>query len=529
MASPSDIRKQESDGVPVGASTPAPNGRLAAPSVAPGRGSAESRPGDLKTRAIKSTGWYASTRVWTQAVSWGITIVLARLLTPADYGLFGMASAVIGFLQVFQYFGLGTAIIQRQHLSRPQLNTISWIVVGGGVALFSIVFGLAGPVAAYYAEPRLVWIIRALGLLFFLTAISIIPQSLLTKELDFRRRSYVEASGLLPGAVVSIALAYVGSGVWALVFGQLVRIGIQTATVVLVTGWRPGFDLSFRDVRSILGFGSTVAAASIVSEVSHLLGVAVLGRMLGSQTFGLYTMAVTLGFNPFNRLSAQLINQLSLPVFSKIQGDRGQLRSWFLMITRYLALIAIPMQVGIALVAADLVSVVLSEQWQGMVHLLQVISIGGIWSVVILPSAPLLTARGRTGLTLAHSTAYSALMPLGFLVGARYGLIGVATVWILLYCPLRSVLAWLAIREIDLRLRAYLASVAAPATAALAMAAATLVVRHLWPLGAAPLQGLVRDVVCGAAVYCLLLWRLDRRLPGELRGIWRTLRAKQGG
>src|SRR5205823_4056597 len=132
----------------------------------------------------RSAAWYAGARVWTQGLSWAVTVLLAAWLTPVDYGLFAMALGVVTFLELFQELGMGTAIVQRRDLTSPQVNTIFWIVSSASLALVLVASLGAGPVARFYAEPRLVWMIRILSLTFLLNSLGMVSESLLMREID---------------------------------------------------------------------------------------------------------------------------------------------------------------------------------------------------------------------------------------------------------------------------------------------------------------------------------------------------------
>lgn len=478
---------------------------------------------DLKTRAIKSTAWYLVTRLGTQAISWAVTIILARLLTPADYGLFGMAFAVIAFLELFQQLGLGSAIIQRQQMTRQQLNAIFWVVSGASLLAATIAAASAGLVAAFYSEPRLVWMIRTLAVVFLLNAMGMVPYNLLTKEIDFRSRSLAESAGVVASTATSLCLAYLGYGMWALVAGELARATVRNGGMIALCRWFPGLDASVRGMRDIFRFGLNVAGATIFRELSSVANTAIIGRLLGSSALGLYSMAGSLGLNPFHKLSTAVINQLSLPVFSKVQDDLDQLRRYFLKVTKYLALSSLPMQLGMALVSRDLVRVVLSEQWEPIVGLLQVLCVGGIWYVLPLPSVPVLTARGRAQTTLRFYMLSSVTMAVAIFIGAQFGLPGVATAWALSYCLLRTLLLSLSLRELELSFAHYLKNISAPLCASLIMVAAVLGARDVLPVLDTGLHRLIRDIAAGAIAYPAALLLLDRALGGEMRTIVQTI------
>src|SRR5688572_19119510 len=237
---------------------------------------------DLKTKAIKSTAWYIGTRVWIQALSWGVTLVLARLLAPEDYGIFAMAFTVITFMQLFQEFGLGVSIVQRQNLSKPQINAIFWLLFGVSIVVVALSFAGAEFAAGFYNEPRLVWMIRILSLTFLFNSLGVVSYSLLTKEIDFRGRSLAEAWGVITSSLLSLTLAYFEYGVWALVVGQLARAGVRTIAMSIFSKWVPGLEISFAEMRETIKFGLHVAGGSTLGSFSETINNAIVGRFLRS-------------------------------------------------------------------------------------------------------------------------------------------------------------------------------------------------------------------------------------------------------
>ena len=316
---------------------------------------------DLRTRAIKSAGWDFLNRVGGQLISWAVTIALARFLSPGDFGLFGLAFSVIGFLELFQQLGLSSAMIQRLDLSRKQINGIFLVVCGLGFLIGSIAFLSAPLVAAFYNEPRLVWLVRMLAVIFVAEAVGMVPNSLLMREIEFRRRSLAEAAATVGSALGAISFAYLGYGVWALVGGQLIRAIVRNGLKVHLCGWLPGRDFTFEHLRGLLQFGVTVAGATFLREFSAVVNTAIVGRVLGVNGVGLYSMAVTMAMNQFQKLSTAVVNELSLPVFAKMQNDKEMLRRWFLRVSKYLAVMALPTHMGIFVVADHVVRILLSE------------------------------------------------------------------------------------------------------------------------------------------------------------------------
>lgn len=480
---------------------------------------------ELKSKIIKSTAWYIGTRLWMQGLSWGVTLVLARLLAPEDYGLFAMAFTVITALEMFQEFGFGVSIVQRQNLSKQQINAIFWVLSSVSVVIVALTFVGAGPAAGFYNEPRLVWIIRILSLVFLMNSLGVVPYSLLTKEIDFRGRSLAEAVGVVVSAVVSLGAAYLGWGVWALILGQLSRAIARNLGMFISSKWAPGFGVSFEGMREILKFSLRVAGASSLGTFTDTANNVIIGRFLGGYNLGLYSMSVALGQNnPLHKLSTGVINQLSLPVFSSLQNDGPLLKDYFLKITRYLAVVALPMQLGMALVAYDLISVLLSEKWLPIVGFVQAFAVGGMFHVVTLPSHSLLMARDRAATFLRFAWISAFFTTSGCLIGAHWGLGGVAVAWLAVFPLLRVSLLWFSLKELDLSVWTYLNNISAPFFATVLMVG-VVAGSHSLTQEYLPIERLCLTVTAGAVTYVISLLSFDRSLTTEFKTIARELLA----
>jgi teichuronic acid exporter len=478
---------------------------------------------DLKGKAIKGTAWFVSVRLITKTLSWVVTLILVRLLTPEDYGVFAMATAAIASLELFREFGLGVAIVQRQDVSPRQLNGFFWIIISSSMLLALIGFLGAGIGAWFWGEPRLVGIIRLLSATFLVNAVGVVPYNLLTKEIEFRRRSMVDAEGAIAAGIISVTLAWLGWGVWALAAGQLGGSVVRNATL-LATGWRPGLDASFAGLTEILRFSANVTGTSAVKTVSDVVSTAIIGRLLGGYSVGLYSMADSLGReNPLQQLWTSAVNQLSLPIFSKVQHEEESLRAYFLKMTKYIAVISVPANVGVALVASDLVRVLFSPEWVGMIGLVQVLSVGSICTVLSLPSTALLTARGKARIVFRTYCIGAVAMAVGLFVGAPFGLAGVAGAWLFAFPPTRLCLLWLSLRESGVRVTEYLRTIAPSLLATLTMAVVLGVLKDLIPGGEGSVERVVITVLGGVVTYTPVLIAFDRGFSGEVRSVMQML------
>lgn len=476
----------------------------------------------IRAQAVKSAAWYGVTRLWGQLLSWGVSIVLARLLMPADYGLFAIALSITMLVEMLQDFGLGTALVQRQDLTRPQINAVFWTVVTSSLVITSATFLAAEWIAAFYAEPSLAWVLRVLCLTFLLNSLGMVPYSLLTKALNLRHRSMADVSGTTIGSVAALVLAYFGFGVWALVLGQLSRAAVLNGMLFVLSRWSPGLQVTREGLGDVLLFGIRIASMHIVGNLSPTVSVFVLARVLGGAAVGLFSMAQSLAEAP-HRISTAIINQVSFPVFSRLQGQPEMLASYFLKISKYLAVVSLPVQVGLILVASDLVPVLLSAQWEAMVVPFQIVCLESTVVVLTLTASPLLTALGRANLLLARSFLSVSTMIAATLVGVPFGLTGVALARVIAMVPLRLTLLLPCLWALEVPMRTYLRQLVSPMLATGLMSGAVLTVHHAFPVDGRPIERLGVSVAVGAVTYVLAILLLDRTLGSDIRHVAKDL------
>lgn len=472
----------------------------------------------LGDHAIRSTLWFGSTKIIIQVVSWAATMVIARLLSPSDYGLFGMALSVIALLQMVQELGLGTAIIQKKDLTSEQVSGVFWVILGLCSLLFVVGYFASIPAAAYYGEPKLEIIIQSLSAVFLINALGMVPYSLLTRKIDFKHRSLSDVYGNVVSIAATLSLANWGYGVWALVIGNIAQSLIRNGAMLVYSGWKPKLVANFDGIGKMLAFGLTVMGSSLAGRLYTVANPMIIGKILGAGPLGFFTMADSIGSNnPANKISITIINQLSLPVFSKLQDSMEELRVYFLTITRYLALLGIPLQIGTALIAQDLVIVLLTEKWIGAVELIQFFSITGLFYVIPLPCGPLLTARGKAGLTLRLSTISSVILVVAIFIGAHYGLRGIAVSWAVCFPITRLILVVAALGELKLPWKNYFGSLFCPVAASIIMVDCILISRmHLYA-DSEPFPRMIGDISIGAVSYIAFCFLFDKRLLNDFK------------
>ncbi len=476
----------------------------------------------LERRAISAVKWAAMGRVGTQTLSWVATVFVMRLLHPSDYGLMALVAVVTAVATSVGEAGVNSCIIQAKNLDDGLLRKLAGLTVIMYAALFAAV-AISAPLAAlWFDEPRLRPLLMVAALQFLLTGASAVPQALAARELRFKLLTAVELVSVVTHALTTLALAWSGFGVWALVGGAL--MGTTVRSLVLLTfgrNSRPSFDLS--GTSEHLGFGSRIALASILMTIILQSDSLIGGRFLDATALGIYAVAVHLATLPMQKLMG-VINQVAFSTFARMQDESERVRSRLLLGQRLLATAIVPAMWGIAAVAPELIGVLLGAKWTGAVVPLQLVSI-----VIPLRGAAILMTTGVMGVgradVLLRMTLITALTwPACFAVGAQWGATGLAAAWLVGIPISFSFSVPQMCRAVNARTSEIFKAIAPALTAGTTMVAAVTGARWIFQpdTSVASLAGLC---IVGAVVYVVVILVLDRSLIATARQLSRAVRA----
>lgn len=386
----------------------------------------------LKKQVLTALRWTVGAKFMTQLFTWAITIIVIRLLTPGDYGLMTMAMAVIALLNLLNELGMGAAVIQRRDLTERQLRQIFGLVLTVNAVLYTLLFFSAPLLSAFFKEPRVVDVVRVAGLQLLFMGFAVIPQSLLERALDFRRKSILEFFCSVCNSVVTLVLAYSGYGVWSLVFGSMTGYVLRTIGMNVISPFPHWPSFNWQGLRGIAAFGGMVTLERVLWYVYTQADVFIIGRLLGKEVLGVYAVAKHLASLPSQKLNA-VITQVSLPAFSRIQTEPERVADYLLKATQALAVFAIPVFWGLSAVAPELIRVALDAKWAAAILPMQLISLVMPLNLVgsIVPTA--VKAMGRPDITVVNLAIASAIVPAGLWVGSHWGIVGVSIAWALTY------------------------------------------------------------------------------------------------
>lgn len=470
----------------------------------------------LKDKVISAIGWSASAKMAGQVFAWAITIIVIRLLEPADYGLMAMAVLVIDFLLLIN--PMGAALIQRENLDKETTRQIFGLIIVLNLLLFSCVFLGAPPIAEFFDEPRLVPLIRVVSVKFLLFPFVQLPSSMLERDLNLKSTSLVYLAATVAGSGVTLVMALKGEGVWALVWGTLTITAVRAIglnSIARSLCW-PRFTL--RGAGRIVSFGGFVTGERVLWYICSQSDTLIVGRFLGKEMLGIYSVAMHLSSLIMHK-TGEILYVVSLPAFSRIQQDKVKVAKSFVKSTRMMSFAVFPMFFGMSSVSQELVHVLLGESWAGVAPVLAVLVLVMPLRIISNLFAPMLQGIGRADASMGNLVIATIVMPLAFVVGMNWGLQGVSVAWLVAYPLVFYVISKRSLGLIGVTWRNFLGAMAKPAAISALMYGTVMVVKKALGDGLEPVLQLSALILIGVVAYGVFVVSLHREGIEEWRGL----------
>lgn len=350
-------------------------------------------PANLAVKTVQGTFWTYASVYSAKAINFLTTIILARLLSKDDFGVVGYALVTISFLEVLKDLGVGPALIYHKE-DEDAPHTAFWLslLVGFGLGAASL---LVAPLAAlYFQDDRAIGVIQVLALSFPLGAIGNVHDTLLSKQLRFKRQFSPSLVRVAGKGIASIGLALAGYGVWSLIIGQLVGVALTTVTFWVVQPWRPEWRFSMPLARSLLTYGFNIVALNTLAILLLNLDYLFVGRWLGATALGVYTLAFRIPDMLITQFG-QVVSKVIFPIYVRMRDAGESLQQGFLTTLRYVSLVTVPIGVGVALVAEPFVITFLTDKWAEAIPVLQAIAIYAMLFSLSYNAGSLYKAQGR--------------------------------------------------------------------------------------------------------------------------------------
>jgi PST family polysaccharide transporter len=476
---------------------------------------------NLVERFVNGVAWRAAGQLGRQLAVIVIGIVLARLLGPKEYGLVTMATVVVGFVSLFDDFGVATALIRVQETNDVQRSSVLWfgLALGSTLGLLTAFSGI--PIAHFYREPALVKMTAVLALRFPLSALSIVPSAELQRNLEFRTLARIDFVSVVFGGIGGLMLAVFGAGAWALVAQDLLGTALGVVQFWLAVRWRPTFVFRRESLRGLLGFGLYVMAVEVNGYITRNLDNVLIGRFYGKSDLALYNRAYSFIYLPL--YLARTVSTVLFPTLSSLSHDVVRVKRAFLRVAGVVAFVTWPAVVGLVVTAEPFVRTAFGPQWVGMIPLLQILAPVALWQSIGTLHGLLFQARGRADLQFRINLLSNVFGGVGICTGLHWGPRGVALGYLVGSAATATMNLTYALREVDGSLKDLLKVVWKTAVCCLAMA--TVVTAFLamlppqWPATAR----LGCAAIVGAAAYALVVVLLRPEAWNDVRGAMKTM------
>jgi len=376
----------------------------------------------IKQRSLKSIKWSAAAEVFSRAIQPVVVVILARLLSPSDFGVVAVAISVVSFAQIVQEFGLGKAIIQTEKTLEIYANNAFWMNAGIGIFLYVVFFIAAPSISNLFRSPGTINVLRVLCMQIIIVSFFTVQSALLRRDMRFKGIFFIRfTTSVIPG-FVSIAMAFYGMGVWSLVYGALAGSTAQLVLYWSFSEWRPKWTFDIAVSKNMIKFSRWVMLEGLLAWIILWGDSIVIGHYLGVKELGLYRLGSTFIIFASNIFFTPIVH-VALSLFSRMQLNIPELKNCYIKLTHIIISLSIPLGVGIAVLAKPIVPVFLSDKWVGteIVIALMAIRFGIGWFVGL--NSTVYTAIGRPDLNIKLLVIVTMISIPAYIFGAKYGLL----------------------------------------------------------------------------------------------------------
>jgi len=464
----------------------------------------------LRQQVRSAVIWRSGTQIFGQLLTWASTFIVIRLLGPSAYGLFAMTQVILVLLNMLNGYGLASALIQRADAGRHAQRQLFGMLMLLNLTLGAIQFLAAPAAAAYYRQPEVADLLRVQALLYIATPFIALPQALLSREMDFRKQALVNFVSALAGAITALAGALGGMGVWTLVAAPIALFATRAIgmTIAARSYMWPSFD--FRGAGDIARYGGVMATGQIFWFAQSQADVFIAGRLFDPHMLGIYTTSLFLT-QIFVSKFVPPLNEVAFSAYARLKDDKTAVAAAFTRSAQLVMLVAMPFYLGMAATADPLVAVALGPKWLEAVPVVHWLALAMPMMTLQVLFAPASDACGRPGISAQNSMTGALCLPIAFLVGVHWGVMGLVAAWFVAYPVYLAISTWRTLPVIGVRLGALIEAIAPPILAAAAMALlVTGLDTLLPPLPALPRLALL--VGAGGLAYGALLFLFARRM-----------------
>lgn len=365
-------------------------------------------------KILKGTAWSMVERFSVQGIQFVLSLVIARILLPSDYGLIAMLTVFINISQVFVDSGFSKALIQKQNRTETDLSTVFYFNIAISTFIYCILFVTSPYIAVFYKDPQLELILKVTALNIIITSFYSIQNTILLIKMDFKRSAYISLVAVITSGSIALLLAYLNYGVWALVFQTITYNIILTILLWLTSKWRPKLVFSIQSFKEMFGFGSKLLGSALITAIYNNLYSLVIGRTLSSKDLGLYNR----GFNMAKIIPANISTIFTRVTFTaecEMQDDEELLQRKYMEYIRMISYIVFPLLLCLVVIADPLVRFLLTDKWEECIPIFQILCIASLFQPVMLMNWQLVNVKHRSDYAL-YSEIIKKVIGLAILV-----------------------------------------------------------------------------------------------------------------
>jgi teichuronic acid exporter len=471
----------------------------------------EGRPSDTPTGRVLARGviWIGLFRWSAQLLSWAAFLIVVRNISPGDYGVAGLALALVAVASVVSELGLGTAIIAQPNLSPSHVAQLNVLAMAISLGVSGFLFASAPLLAGFFSEQRLTGVFRVLSLVFLAEGARVVPFAILSKNLRYRLTALIDFTRAVVTSLVVLTLALAGKGYWALVVGNIA--GSAFATIWVCGFYGVGyFWPQMSALRNSLELGLHVVVSRLSWAIYRNSDFFVAGRMFGTVLLGQYTAAWNVASLPGEKLG-NVLTSATQPFFAAVQHHKSDLKRYFLGSSQALAFTILPLLVGLIWVADLAVPIVLGKQWTTSIEPLRWLIIYAAANSVFTPVSQVINVTGNTRIGMISSLISLIVLPIAFAIGGHYGaLSGIAAAWVVTFPILCALPLRIALNALDMRWREYAATFTRVIESLVVMSLVVIGVRALYHWHQQNTAELICSIAAGAAAYIAMSWLRQR-------------------
>jgi len=474
----------------------------------------------LASLAVKGLKWSSIARFGRQLIQYVTTLILALLLSPEDFGLIAIAFVIIGFLDIFKDLGTSSALIYIDSPSRMLLSSIFWINIFFGIAISVLIFLTAPLVADFFSNVKATSVLKVLSISFAISSFGIVQKALLEREYKFDLLARSELLSVFGGSIIGITLAFLGYGVWSLVFQALVSVSLLTIFLWLSGKWKPDLQFSLQEIKTVFGYSINLLGYNVFNYFVRNMDYLLIGKYLGERELGHYYIAYKIMLYPVQNISL-VISRVMFPIYSRIKEDNSRFRKIYMQVAAAIALITFPLMAIVMGTSDIFTSVFFQAKWNTnlLTLLLVLLAPVGMIQSIATTTGSIYQAKGKTDWMFRWGVFTGFVMVGGFVIGLNWGVIGIAVSYLITTLLLLYPVFAIPFKLIELRFGNFINNFSSIAIICLTLLVLIIGLKYILSGALIDVYVLVILILCGLATYIgmnLLFNKLQLKLLKDI-------------